>query len=203
MRKQLLNLICIVIIGIFASCAATYKRINPGNLKYPVLERDSIFSYQYHVLRRAGNRKLAKKEDKAHMRVVAVKIYNNTGQTLEYRKNFRIYSGNTEVNLLGPIITSANIKQTAGLHLLYLLLTPMQLNVNSGNSSSSTPIGLVIGPGLALGNMLVASTANKRFKEELLDNDLENRSIANGESFYGLITINDNGFMPLSLRLTN
>jgi hypothetical protein len=75
----------------------------------------------------------------------------------------------------------------------------MTLNVdNSGN----IPIGLVIGPGIALGNMFVASGANKRFREELLDNDLENRAIANGESFYGLITIKDNGFMPLSFKLT-
>jgi hypothetical protein len=197
MIKKLLNLICIVIIVILSSCAATYKRINPGNLKYPVLD-DSTFSYQYHVLRRAGNRKLSKKEDKARMRVVAVKIINNTGQTLAYRKNFRIYSGNTEVSLIGPVITAANIKQTAGLHLLYLLLTPMQLEVGD---SGSIPIGLVVGPGIALGNMFVASGANRRFREELLDNDLENRPIAHGESFYGLITIKDNGFMPLSFKL--
>jgi hypothetical protein len=198
MIKKLLNLICIVIICMLASCAATYKRINPAALKYPVFE-DSTFSYQYNVIQRAGNRKLAKKEGKSHMRVVAVKIINNTGQTLEYRKNFRIYSGNNEVSLLSPVVASAGIKQMAGLHLLYLLLTPMTLDV--GNSGA-IPIGLVIGPGIALGNMFVASGANRRFREELLDHELENRQIANGESFYGLITINDNGFMPLSFKLT-
>jgi hypothetical protein len=198
MIKKLPNLICIVIICILSSCAASYKRINPGNLKYPVLD-DSTFSYQYNVIQRAGNRKLAKKEAKSHMRVVAVKIFNNTGQTLEYRKNFRIYSGNTEVSVLSPVVASAGIKQTAGLHLLYLLLTPTTLNVDN---SSSIPIGLILGPGIALGNMFVASGANKRFREELLNNELENRQIANGESFYGLITIDDNGFLPLSLKLT-
>ena len=198
MIKKLPNLICIVIIGILSSCAATYKSIKPAELKYPALE-DSTFSYQYNVILRAGNRKLSKKEAKSHMRVVAVKIFNNTGQTLEYRKNFRIYSGNNEVSLLSPVVASAGIKQTAGLHLLYLLLTPMTLDVDN---SGSIPIGLVIGPGIALGNMFVASGANKRFREELLNNELENRAIANGESFYGLITINDNGFMPLSLKLT-
>lgn len=198
MIKKLPSLICIVIICMLSSCAASYKRINPGNLKYPDLD-DSTFSYQYNVLLRAGNRKLSKKEAKSHMRVVAVKIFNNTGQTLVYRKNFRIYSGNNEVSLLSPMVASAGIKQTAGLHLLYLLLTFTTLNVDN---SGSIPIGLVIGPGIALGNMFVASGANKRFREELLDNDLENRAIANGESFYGLITINDNGFMPLSFKLT-
>jgi hypothetical protein len=198
MIKKLPNLICIVLICILSSCAATYKWIKPAELKYPALE-DSTFSYQYNVIQRAGNRKLSKKEAKSHMRVVAVKIFNNTGQPLEYRKNFRIYSGNNEVSLLSPVVASSGIKQTAGLHLLYLLLTPMTLDVDN---SGSIPIGLVIGPGIALGNMFVASGANKRFREELLNNELENRVIANGESFYGLITINDNGFMPLSMKLT-
>jgi hypothetical protein len=103
------------------------------------------------------------------------------------------------VSVLSPVVASAGIKQTAGLHLLYLLLTPMTLDLDN---SGSIPIGLVIGPGIALGNMFVASGANKRFREELLNNELENRQIANGESFYGLITINDNGFLPLSLKLT-
>jgi hypothetical protein len=198
MIKKLPNLIFIVIICMLSSCAASYKRINPGNLKYPYLA-DSTFSYQYNVLQRAGNRKLSKKEAKSHMRVVAVKIVNNTGQTLEYRKNFRLYSGNNEVSLLSPVVASAGIKQMAGFHLFYLFLTPMQLEVGE---SGSIPIGLVLGPGIALGNMFVASGANKRFREELLDNDLENRAIAPGESFYGLITINDNGFVPLSFKLT-
>ena len=202
MIKHLLRLIFIAFIGIFTSCAATYKKINPRNLNYPLTENDSAFSYQYHVIRRAGNRKLAKKEDKARMRVVAVKIYNNTGQTLEYGKNFGIFTGNTEINLYSPAIASENIRQTAPLYLLYLLLTPMQFNVTTENSSNSTPIGLFIGPALALGNMAVAATANKRFKEELIEYDLFNRPIANGEIVYGLITLNENGFLPLTLKMT-
>lgn len=202
MIKQPFNLILIVIIGIFASCAATYKKINPQTLQYPVIESDSTFSYQNHVIRRAGNRKLARKELKARMQVVAVKIYNNTGQTLEYGKNFSIFSGSNELNLYAPAMASENIKQTAALYLLYLFLTPTRLYINSSTSSNSIPIGLFLGPGIALGNMAMASSANKRFKQELTEYDLFNKPIANGETVYGLITFNDNGFMPLTLKVT-
>lgn len=162
---------------------------------------DSIFSYQYDVIRRAGNRKMAKKETKAYMHVVAVKIYNNTGHTLQYGQNYKIYSGNTEVNLMEPGITGDIIKQKAAYHLFYLLLTPMQLQTSSGYDQANIPIGLLIGPALAFGNLGVAASANKKFKAELEQYDLEGKMIAPGETVYGLITIRDNGFMPLSIRL--
>lgn len=201
MKKPISGLTIIVIILLLTSCAATYTKINPPSVKYPEINSDSLFSYQYEVIRRAGNRKIAKKELKAHMHVVAVKIYNNTGQSLEYGKNYKIYSGNSEANLLGPMITSDVIKQKAGFHFFYLLLTPMTLRVDESTNSSSIPIGLVLGPALAVGNYAVASRANKRFKEEMLEYDLERKVIAPGETVYGLITIRDNGHLPLTLRV--
>jgi hypothetical protein len=76
------------------------------------------------------------------------------------------------------------------------------LNIQTEKQSSSTPIGLVVGPALAGGNMLVAASANKHFSIELQNNSLIDRDIKAGETFYGLIAINDNGFMPLSLEVT-
>lgn len=203
MKKPISGLTFIVIILLFTSCAATYKKVNPPLVKYPAVYDDSIFSYQYDVIRRAGNVKIAKKEIKAHMHVVAVKIYNNTGRPLEYGKNYRIYSGNTEANLLGPGITSDIIKQKAGFHLFYLLLTPTTLNVDASTNGSGTsiPIGFVLGPALAVGNLVVASNANKRFKQEMLEYDIENKVIAPGETVYGLITVRENGHLPLTLRV--
>jgi hypothetical protein len=208
MKRPISGLICVAIILLFTSCAATYKRVNPPQIKYPVVYKDSLFSYQYDVIRRAGNRKIAKKEVKAYMNVIAVKIHNNTGQPLEYGRNYRIFAGETEASLLGPEITSDIIKQKAGFHFFYLLFLPTTLNTGSNtntnstaNSSSSFPLGLILGPALALGNFAVAKTANKRFKEELLDYDIERKVIAPGETAYGLITLRDNGKLPLTLRL--
>jgi hypothetical protein len=201
MKKPISGVISIAIILLLTSCAATYKRINPPLVKYPAVYKDSLFSYQYDVIRRAGNRKIAKKELKAYMHVVAVKIYNNTGQPLEYGRNYRIYSGETEASLLGPEITSDIIKQKAGFHFFYLLFLPTTIETGSTRSSSSFPLGLVLGPALAVGNFAVATTANKRFKEEMLDYDIERKVIAPGETAYGLITLRDNGHLPLTLRI--
>lgn len=71
MKKPIFGLICISIFLLFTSCAATYKKVNPPQVRYPAISKDSLFSYQYDVLRRAGNRKIAKKEMKAFMHVVA------------------------------------------------------------------------------------------------------------------------------------
>jgi len=200
MKKPITSLTVILIILFLSSCAATYKKIDPPFIKYPAIDDAGTFSYQYDVIRRAGNHKLAKKELKAYMHVVAIKIYNNTGQTLEYGKNYKIFSGNQEAGLLGPQVTGDIVKQKAGFHLFYLLLTPTTLNVD-GNTSTTIPIGLVLGPGLALGNMAVAMTANKRFRQELIEYDIENKVITPGETVYALISLRENGHLPLTLRM--
>jgi hypothetical protein len=118
-----------------------------------------------------------------------------------YGQNFRIYSGNNEATLLDPSTASTAIKQTAPAYLLYLLLTPLKLNIVTDTKSSSTPIGFVVGPALALGNVAVAATSNKNFKKEMESYSILDKEIRNGETFYGLIAIRDNGFIPLSLKL--
>ena len=202
MKKPIIGLIAIAIILILTSCAATYKKINPPLIKYPVIDEAGTFTYQYDVIRRAGNIKLAKKELKAYMHVVAIKIYNNTGETLEYGKNYKIFSGTQEAGLLGPEVTGDIVKQKSGYHLFYLLFTTMTINTDDGTGrGSSIPIGLALGPALAFGNMAVAATANKRFRSELLEFDIENKVIAPGETVYGLITLRENGHLPLTLRM--
>jgi hypothetical protein len=190
-----------VLIVLCTSCASTYKSILPQHLDYPVIEKESGFSYKYNVLKEAGNRKLAKKEDKARIRIVAIKLVNHTDRTLKYGSNFRILSGSREVTLLPPTAVTAAVKQTVPTYLLYLLLTPMRFNVETEKHSSSTPVGLILGPALAGGNIAIAATANKRFNAELFNNSIMDREIKAGETFYGLIGIQDNGFIPLSLEM--
>ena len=94
-------------------------------------------------------------------------------------------------------------------YLLFLLLTPLNLNIynNSSNgygtevnNSHSYPIGLVIGPGISIGNMVVASTANTNFYNELLSFTIS-RDIENGQTIYCLIGFRDIGYEPLNLKL--
>jgi hypothetical protein len=71
----------------------------------------------------------------------------------------------------------------------------MQFYTTSTNSNgyteqtSSFPIGIIIGPGIAGGNMLAASSANKKFKQDLLDYNLLGKKIKPGETVYGLLGI--------------
>ncbi|MGO8055819.1 hypothetical protein, partial [Rhizobium leguminosarum] len=56
--------------------------------------------------------------------------------------------------------------------------------------------------GITAGNMIVAGSANKRFRSELEENNIIGREIKPGETFYGLISISDNSYMPLTMKIT-
>ena len=188
-----------------SSCAASYQAVYPRNLYYAEeVNYDGVdFSYQYDVLKQVGNRKYAKKEDKKGVQIVAVKLTNRTGRPLNFREDLSILSGGAPVGLLQPEVVTQQVKQSVPIYSLYFLLSFMTFNTYDeyGGTKSSTPIGLFVGPPIAIGNMVVAGSANKNFREELLANNLLNRTIADGETVYGLISIGKNGYRPLSLKV--
>lgn len=202
--KTLLLSLCVLFL---CTCAASYKSINPSSLNYTYQpENDGlIFSYQAGVLQDSGNKKLAKKEDRFDIRVVAVKITNNTGRDLTFAKDLVLKSGFKVFQPLDPETTASSIKQSSASYLLFLLLTPMKLYVGNNETGevSETPIGYVLGPGLAALNVAKASSANTKFKKELSNNDIYNRVIPNGETVYGLVSLSDYNFSNLSLELKN
>ena len=67
-------------------------------------------------------------------------------------------------------------------------------------TSSSTPLGLVIGPGLAGGNIIAASSANKNFQNDLLENDIIGKVIKKGETVYGIIGIQSNNYDSIKVK---
>ena len=192
MKKYLYPLIGAILLS---SCAGSFKSINPSTFQYGTqAERsDADLYYKYDVLRERGNKKYSRKEFKAGVRIVAVRITNTTGKPLTMGENAKIYSGNSEVRLWPPDLTFKKIKQKVPFYFLYLLLTPTILETNE----DSFPIGLILGPGLAAGNVAVASTGNSKLKKELMDFDLYGNTIQPGETAYGLIGIPESGFLPL------
>lgn len=204
MKSLCLSLLLIAVI--FAGgCASNYHTINPGRTHFPApaeKEYGLSFAYKYDLLRAKGNKKYAKKEDKKGVRVVAVKITNNTGSTLIFPDDFDIMSGDSPVYLLEPEAVHRQLKQGVPIYLLYLLFTPMNLyTYDDTGVTSSTPVGLLLGPGLTALNIGIAASANNKFKQELLDYDIYNMEIKDGETITGLIGITDNGYAPLSLEL--
>jgi hypothetical protein len=183
---------------LLSGCASNYKSLTPDRTYYQSSSTDNgvEFSYKLGVLREHGNKKYAKREDKKAIRIASVRITNNGANDITIGKNVYFFSGNSEAYLIEPSLLHKELKQGVPEYLLFLLLTPMTLN----NGDDSTPIGIAVGPGLAIGNMAAAGAANKKFLQELQKFDLVNKTIKPGETVYGLIGIRDTGYNPIFLK---
>ena len=188
----------LVVILVVSSCASSYINIQPNSIAYQtnLTHQDVDFSYKYGVLSERKNSKYAKKESLKGIQVAAVKVTNRSDKPFVFGQDLKVYSNGNPVVLLEPQVIHQNLKQGVPIYLLYLLLTPMQFH--SGNSS--TPIGVVIGPGIAAANMIGAASANSNFLKELEENSLNGRTINAGETVYGIIGLSDSGFSPLTLE---
>lgn len=202
MKKTLLSFLLLTIL-LVGGCASSYRHIHPKAMPlHPVSKDDGIdFAYRFDVLRQSGNKKYAKKEDKRAIRVVAVRITNYTGYTLNFREDLQLYSGGRSVYPLDPEMIHQQLKQSVAPYLFYMLFSFVTFDTYNGTEHTSTPIGLLLGPGLTALNMGMAASANKRFKEELSFYSLFDAIIEDGETVYGLVGIRDNGYAPLDIRL--
>ena len=187
------------------TCASGYKMIEPQSINYiSSNESDGVkLEYKYDLL----DKKYEKKELKKGVKLVAVKITNNSAQDLMFGQDAKLtYENGTEVYVMENEKAFKTLKQSPASYLWYLLLTPVNFYTTETNSNgfqqetSSTPIGLVLGPGLAGGNMIAAGSANKKFKEEILEYNVNGTIIKNGETKYGLIGIKTDSFDALKLK---
>jgi len=195
--------ILLITVLFLSSCAAGYHPINPPTVHYTAhdVTEDISFSYKYDVLMENSNKKYARKEDKQGVRLIAVKLTNNTSQPINVSNDLTFYSGENQVLLMAPATIKALLKQSAATSLLFLALTPFNLIVISGNSASVIPVGLVLGPAMAIGNTSAASGANKKFYRELVSYNILEQNIQPGETIYGLIGIRETAFNPLYVEL--
>jgi hypothetical protein len=203
MNKLISSFIILSSIFIFMGCAASYRPINPPTLNYYSNDfQDGVgFSYKYDVLKEKGNKKYAKKEDKRNIRIVAIKLINNTDTTINIGRDLLFYSGQNQLNLMDPLTIKNSIKQVVPGYLPYLFLTLLQLNVSDGQTVESYPIGLVIGPAITIGNMAVAGSSNTSLFEELNEYNIIFKDIKKGETVYGIIGIHDEGYNPITIKL--
>ena len=187
------------------SCASGYKKIQPKAINFASRSENNsiVLEYKYDLL----EKKYKKKELNNGLKVIAVKVTNNGANDLVFGKDIRLtYENGNELNLLETNVVYKAIKQSPASYLWYLLLSPMQFQTMTTNSngqqqtSSSTPIGLVIGPGLAGGNMIAASSANKNFQNDLLENDIIGKVIKKGETVYGIIGIQSNNYDSIKVK---
>lgn len=191
-----------IAISTLTNCASGYKMIEPKSINYVSTNvADNVkLEYKYDLL----DKKYAKKELKTGVKLVAIKITNNSDRDLMFGRDVKLtYQNGTEIFIMENDKVFKTLKQSPATYLFYLLLTPMNLYTtdSNGQQTSSTPIGLVVGPGLAGGNMIAAGSANKKFKTEMLEYNINGTVIKKGETKYGLIGIKADSFDSLKLKL--
>jgi hypothetical protein len=188
------------------SCASGYRPIYPKIISYASKtinnNNEILLEYKYDLL----YKKYKRKESRYGLRVVAVKITNLNDQDLVLGKdlNFTFENG-ASIPLLSSKEIYMEIKQHTGVYLLYLLLTPLQFrtsttNSTGGQNTNSLPIGYIIGPGLAAGNMIRASSSNRQFNNDLKTYNLKDHVIKKGETTYGLVGIRSSNYDVLKLK---
>lgn len=192
--------------ALLTSCASGYRAIAPNSLHYRSNASDQgvVLEYKYELL----EKKYKKKETKKDIRLAAIKITNNSGRDLVFGTDIKLtYGDGSELFIMETKKVYSSLKQSTASYLFYLLLTPLQLykteSVNGVPTEITTvPIGLVIGPGVAGGNMIAASSANKKFKKDLQDNDLYGTTIKTGETVSGLIGIRTDDYPAINIKVT-
>ncbi|WP_417369111.1 hypothetical protein [Gelidibacter japonicus] len=195
-----------IAIATLTNCASGYKMIEPESIDYISTNETNYvkLEYKYDLL----DKKYAKKELKKGVKLVAIKITNNSDTDVMFGKDATLtYENGSEIYVLENEKVFKTLKQSPASYLWYLLLTPLNFYTTETNSNgfqentSSTPIGLVLGPGLAGGNMIVAGSANKKFKTEMLEYNINGTVIKKGETKFGLIGIKADSFESLKLKV--
>lgn len=190
------------------SCASSYQSINPAGLNYVSKNTNSgvTFEYKYSLL----DKKYAKKEYKNNVKLIAIKITNNTERDLVFGRDITLtYENDAMLYVMEKETVYRTLKQSPASYLWYLLLSPTQFTKTQTNSygytqtTSSFPIGLILGPGLAGGNMIAASSANKKFNTDLNDYNINGKNIKKGETVYGLIGVNSTNFDSIKIKVSN
>jgi len=203
MKKLNSFLLLICVVFLLTGCAMRYHSIDPVRQKYKSngLENGIELSYKYDILRESGNSKYAKKEYKNGIKLIAVKLTNNTDSTLTIGKDILFFSGNKEVLSLSPVLIKNTIHQNEPAYLFYLLFTFTTFTVSNGYSAQTYPIGYALGPILTLTNLITASSANKNLLLELNRYDIMNKDLHRGETIYGIIGIREYSYDPISIRI--
>jgi hypothetical protein len=197
--RSILHLLVLILTA--SGCASVYKPIDPPRMEY-ITEKstsDIDFWYRYEALAYRGNNKYVKREKKYGYNVIAVKVVNKTNQPINFARDLELSTARGPIYPAENETTAKTIKQGVAIYLLYGLLTYSESKCTNGDCETTTiiPFGL----GIAAGNMIVASTANTSIKKEFNDYSLYTKTIAPGETAYGIVCLRDIGYQPLSLKL--
>lgn len=210
--KLIKNTLFLVVLALLTSCAAKYNKIDPEAINYlsKSSENNIVLEYKYNTL----GKKYLKKELQNGVKTVSVKITNNSEKDIVLGTDFKFtYENGNEVSILDTNYIFKTLKQSPASYLWYLPLSFLQLYsgtkttqngpITTTEPKSVFPIGLIIGPGLTIGNMIAAGDANKNFKNDLTEFDLIGKSIKKGETVYGIIGIRTKQYDSIKIKTAN
>lgn len=192
--KVLHLLFCVLLLS---GCASSYRTVGPPHQPFQQESNNDPVQvgYRYNVLQETGNNKNARKAEKKGVQVVALRLTNTTDRTLVVGQDIQLYAGEYPVTPLSYMRTYNSVRQKAPLYLLYLPLTHMPVTIGY------FPVGLVIGPGVALGNMFYAKRSNKKLLADLREYKIDQLEIKPGETVYGLVGLRVNTRKPITAQL--
>jgi hypothetical protein len=200
-KNHLIVLLTIFLFG----CATKYRPVNPQQLSYGTKAEKSEVElyYKYDVLAEANNVKYVNKELRRDVKLVAVKIYNNTTQQITIGENAKFYGDDKEIMLLGTDALRRELRQGLPAYMAYLVMAPLKYSFEKDNGRKTVDVfyGAAAGGTLAAVNMYKAGKANSKLKKELEKNSLFNKTVLPGETVYGLIGLKGTGYVPLVLKL--
>lgn len=192
--KKFSNLILLLIVLLFSNCASFYHAVNPDKINFPprsnAIEKIDL-TYRYDVLKDAGNKKYVNSEHKKNIKIIAVKLTNNTDSMVRISNDITFFCGGTKIRLLSPLETKTKIQQTWFAYGLYIVPCLITL----------APLDILIFGGIGAGNMIVAGDANKKLLTELTRYDITNKELKKGESIIGLIGFEAAYSDPITVKL--
>lgn len=200
MKRVTFGILLFVIVFLSGGCASSYHTIIPERLNYTSsggASQKVELGYRYSVLGEQGNRKYAKREVRYNIKLVAVRITNHSDEVINMGRNVAFYSGDKLLYPMDALAVRSYLRQSPASYLFYLLLTPLTLTVGE---SDPFPLGLIMGPALSLGNLMVANNANNNLFYEMNRYNVIDRDIQPDETVYGLVAFREIGFEALSVK---
>jgi hypothetical protein len=167
------------------------------------------YGYHFHALRDFRNKMYAEKENQKNIMLVAFNITNSSGRRIDLVNDLEYYQNNTrlikpmEPNSIYSLFQLSPGKYLADLSLIVVNAYWTEL-YGSGSDANlhfrMIPIGIFIGPMLALYNFATTKKSNIRFGKDL-DKYSPFISIQPGATRYVLIPFENIGERAIQIRM--
>jgi hypothetical protein len=174
------------LILLISSCARPYRKINMSGIPFKENREDNNISYSIRqgVMYNMKNYFFARREQKAELSMIAIKIVNKSELPLNIRDLQFTCGASVPVSPIKMDDYVNAIKQKAGLYWLYSVgVAVYPRPPRESKKFIPLPFGLPI----AAANFGIAYRANKRMKQDLGNLDLTNKVIQPGDSIQGLM----------------